>query len=694
MGSNSTAAASSSSSSSSLVKEYFLNVSSTVIWVQFAPSPGCFAFVNAIEVVPILDGLFFDPVTRTMYRVNMGDREVKAERDRGLWRSWETDIKYMFSSLAAKTISNSSNITYADGNRTSIAPLPVYEDARTMVNDDVVEKRFNVTWKFYVDPGFDYLVRLHFCELVYDTENQRVFRIYLNFRNAADNYDILAKAGGKGRAYCQDFVDSAPEEMTIWLQLGQDATTGAQDTDVLLNGLEIFKLSRKGNLAFVPEKTTAGAVGPPGGRPKRGGNQWVPIAAGVASTAAAVIVCAAVVFFLCARARTRRGKAPPQVKGGNPPPVWRPLVLNGALASAAAAGDAQGAAKAPNSNGASNRTGRRFAVADIRAATRNFDEALVIGTGGFGKVYKGELEDGRPVAVKRAHPQSEQGLAEFETEIAMLSKLRHRHLVSMIGYCDEQQEMILVYEYMANGTLRSHLYGSGGGGELRAPLPWRCRLQICIGAARGLHYLHTGADRGGIIHRDVKTTNILLDEDLVAKMADFGLSKDGPALDCTHVSTAYFRRQQLTQKSDVYSFGVVLFEVVCARPVINPALPKDQINLAEWAARWQRQGALAASLGKFGEIALKCLADEGRCRPTIGEVLWHLEYVLQLHDTSQRSLLFDPSPPDDALPGTMAAPLGSSFPDDPQPHHQQNRADDDSAAAAGDDTPPLPSSGA
>ncbi|XP_042490427.1 cGMP-dependent protein kinase 2-like [Macadamia integrifolia] len=293
---------------------------------------------------------------------------------------------------------------------------------------------------------------------------------------------------------------------------------------------------------------------------------------------------------------------------------------------------------------------QQFTIEKILAATKNFHKSGVIGVGGFGTVYKGVLDDGNLAAFKRCNLHSKQGLREFLTEIEMLSNLRHKHVVSMIGFCNYKNEMILVYEYMVNGNLKNHLYGSD-----LPPLTWKQRLEICISVAGGLHYLHTGPE-SGIIHRDVKTTNILLNENFVAKLTDFGLSKTGHSLEETHVSTdvkgtigyldpEYFRRQQLTEKSDVYSFGVVLFEVVCARPVFDRRSPEDQVNLKEWALCWQRQRSLQTiadpclegnycpeSLKKFGEIAEKCVADEGKNRPTMGEVLQDLEFVLQLHE--------------------------------------------------------------
>lgn len=637
-----------------LVKEYFFTVEGNALEIDFIPRKGSFGFVSALEVVPVVDQLFVDSVNKvggngvkssldltergveTMYRLNIGGPAVKPGEDTMFWRPWRTDSSYMLNIDAGAELRNKSSITYSSPNETSVAPIVVYETARTLSNTGVMERRFNMSWKLEVDPDFDYLIRLHFCELVYNKSNQRNFRIYINNKTASDNFDIFVLAGGMNKAYHEDYFDTMPSQSDfLWVQLGPDITAGAAGTDALLSGLEVFKLSQDGNLAFVQKygnrrgKTTS-----------RNLVLWGGIVAGIVS----IVLLATIVVLLLRYCRKPGGEQ------GKKSPGWRPLFLHGSIFHSSSA--AKGSSLHKNSIGTFIiRSGRRFTLAEIIAATNNFDETWVIGVGGFGKVYRGELEGSTLAAIKRANPQSQQGLKEFETEIEMLSKLRHRHLVAMIGFCDEQNEMILVYEYMANGTLRSHLFGCG-----LPPMSWKQRLEVCIGAARGLHYLHTGSDRG-IIHRDVKTTNILLDENFVAKMADFGLSKAGPSLEHTHVSTAvkgsfgyldpeYYRLQRLTEKSDVYSFGVVLFEVVCARAVINPSLPKDQINLAEWALCWQKKNSLETitdpclkgqycleSFEKFADIAEKCLEEEGRSRPTMGEVLWQLESVLQIQES-------------------------------------------------------------
>ncbi|GJZ85130.1 serine-threonine/tyrosine-protein kinase catalytic domain-containing protein [Tanacetum coccineum] len=222
---------------------------------------------------------------------------------------------------------------------------------------------------------------------------------------------------------------------------------------------------------------------------------------------------------------------------------------------------------------------RQFTFLDIQLATENFDESLVIRRRGFGKVYKGTIihgAGGLTMALKRLESTSNQGVVEFRAEVEMLTKLRHCHLVSLIGYCKDGQEMILVYEYMPRGTFEDHLH------KRLNYLPWVTRLKICIGAARGLDYLHTGTGiEHGVIHRDVKSSNILLHKSWAAKISDFGLSKIGPINQpSTYVNTLvkgtfgyldpnYFNTGRLTRKSDVYAFGVVLFEVLCRKRAVD-----------------------------------------------------------------------------------------------------------------------------
>ncbi|CAJ1939034.1 unnamed protein product [Sphenostylis stenocarpa] len=292
---------------------------------------------------------------------------------------------------------------------------------------------------------------------------------------------------------------------------------------------------------------------------------------------------------------------------------------------------------------------REFSFAEIRAATNNFDERLIVGRGGFGNVYKGQIDTcHEPVAIKRLKPGSDQGAHEFQTEIRMLSRFRHAHLVSLIGYCNDGGEMILVYDFMERGTLRDHLYGS------EQALSWERRLKICLEAACGLDFLHNGSDQQSIIHRDVKSTNILLDKDWVAKVSDFGLSKVGP--NASHVTTEvkgsigyldpeYYMSLWLTQKSDVYSFGVVLLEVLCGRPPIESKVEKQKQRefLVLWVKRCFHDGNVdeivdpvlkdtlrPKCLKKFLEIALSCLNDHGNDRPLMRDVVKGLKYALNL----------------------------------------------------------------
>ncbi|KAM0070167.1 putative protein kinase RLK-Pelle-CrRLK1L-1 family [Helianthus debilis subsp. tardiflorus] len=298
-----------------------------------------------------------------------------------------------------------------------------------------------------------------------------------------------------------------------------------------------------------------------------------------------------------------------------------------------------------------------FSMSELSSATDNFDQKWCIGQGGFGKVYKGKISDGptKTYAIKRLHFMSDQGEPEFWVEVEMLSRLRHCNLVSLIGYCNEGKDMALVYEYMHNGTLSDHLHKKG------TILTWSQRLKICIGAARGLDYLHTGTGIQRVIHRDVKSTNILLDQNYAAKIADFGLAKTGPTNQtCTHVSTIvkgtfgyidpnYWYTGRLTRKSDVYAFGVVLLEVLCGRRALDERLDE---GLAIWAQDRIKQGKITqiidyrlkdhiskSSLKQFSRIAMGCLLSNPSQRPTMSEVVGGLNLALSFHERKASSTI-------------------------------------------------------
>ncbi|KAG6678350.1 hypothetical protein I3842_14G076600 [Carya illinoinensis] len=559
----------------------------------------------------------------------MGGPKVIFDNDT-LWRTWIPDQSFLVQENLAKNLSKIGAVKYVTGGATQdIAPNTVYGTATVMNSLDDPSSNFNVSWEFNVDPGFQYLVRFHFCDILSKALNELYFNVYIDSWIVVKDLDLSTYlVNTLAAAYYMDFVTVSAVSNKLRVSIGPSTLDGTYP-NAILNGLEIMKMNNSmGSLSAADSVIISS---------DSSSKKNVGVIVGI-SIGAFIAVILGVVFFMLHRKRRRLARQ-------RESKTWTPFSINEGNSQSMGSKYSNGTTASAIFN-----YGYRIPFAAVQEAANNFDESWVIGIGGFGKVYKGVLSDGTKVAVKRGNPRSQQGLAEFQTEIEMLSQFRHRHLVSLIGYCDEKNEMILVYEYMENGTLKSHLYGSG-----LPNLSWKQRLEICIGAARGLHYLHTGYAKA-VIHRDVKSANILLDENLMAKVADFGLSKTGPEIDQTHVSTAvkgsfgyldpeYFRRQQLTEKSDIYSFGVVLFEVLCARPVIDPSLPREMVNLAEWAMKWQKRGQLEQiidstlagkirpdSLRKFGETAEKCLADYGVDRPSMGDVLWNLEYALQLQE--------------------------------------------------------------
>ncbi|VFQ87178.1 unnamed protein product [Cuscuta campestris] len=293
---------------------------------------------------------------------------------------------------------------------------------------------------------------------------------------------------------------------------------------------------------------------------------------------------------------------------------------------------------------------QRFDYSELEAATENFHPKHELGDGGFGSVYKGKLRDGRVVAVKRLYENNCKRVEQFMNEIEILHRLSHKNLVRLYGCTSRHsRELILVYEYIPNGTIADHLHG-----EAADPgrLPWATRLNIAVETASALAYLHASE----VIHRDVKTNNILLDDGFRVKVADFGLSRLFPT-HATHVSTApqgtpgyldpeYHECYQLTSKSDVYSFGVVLVELISGLPAVDITRHRHEINLSNMAIAKIQCNALHELVDKtlgfesdervrgtvraVAEVAFQCLQGGKDMRPTMGEVLESLVEIQSL----------------------------------------------------------------
>lgn len=289
-----------------------------------------------------------------------------------------------------------------------------------------------------------------------------------------------------------------------------------------------------------------------------------------------------------------------------------------------------------------------FTLRQLAAATRNFKLANLVGEGGFGKVFKGRLESSQAVAIKQLKMGGSQGTQEFLVECLMLTMVHHPNLVNLIGYCAEGEERLLVYEYMPHGSLERHLFDLPPNKE---PLDWNTRIKIALGAAKGLTYLHNVVSPP-VIYRDLKSANILLDNEFNPKLSDFGLAKLGPVGDKTHVSTRvmgtfgycapdYAMSGKLTVKSDVYSFGVVLLELMTGRRAFDNTKSIGEQNLIAWSRPFLKdkrrfpqladpilQGCYCLRpLYQLAIITSMCLRDQPHMRPSMHEVLIALDHV-------------------------------------------------------------------
>nr|XP_018461525.1 PREDICTED: probable receptor-like protein kinase At2g23200 [Raphanus sativus] len=604
------------------VEEFLLMIdNSQELEIGFVPDRSYVALVNAIEVFSAHINLTVlsdsDRSLHTIYRLNVGGEQIKPEHD-ALGRTWSLDDDYLYKKDSAKNIRSPTQITSPDY-FFSTAPDSVYQSAKTieLPLDMIGGRLMNVTWCFTVKRNIRHFIRVHFYDIKNNESSQSAesdFYLYVNghWRLHVNPFDHR----GLVTPFYIDLVNVSDGSGFLNVSVGNKVP--GKDAG-FLNGLEIME--------FLEER---------GSHSSDGGNSRVYTIAGCVAAGLFLVLSLLFMVYLNRR-RSKKQKADAEIT------VWSPLPLY------------RGGRSSDNryfySDNDNLQLGLKIPFKDILIATNNFDELLLIGKGGFGDVYKAILPDESRVAIKRGKTGSGQGVLEFETEIQVLSRIWHRHLVSLTGYCEEHSEMILVYEFIEKGTLQEHLYGSS---DDLPSLSWKQRLEICIGAARGLHYLHSGSEEA-IIHRDVKSTNILLDENTVAKVADFGISKlvvrnQEPISISTNIKGTYgyldpeyFYTRILTEKSDVYSFGVVLLEVLCARPALDRQLPLEEQNLADWAMSCKSKkmvdkivdhrlvGQIETNvLRKFMEVAEKCLKDNGDERPSMADVSWELEYILRL----------------------------------------------------------------
>ncbi|KAK4368418.1 hypothetical protein RND71_012210 [Anisodus tanguticus] len=466
-----------------VIKEFLLPVNGSYLNIQFRPSQESFVFVNAIEAFVTPQKFIPNSATHVIpqgsgnngkkdlslsglsviHRINVGGRKITAENDT-MGRNWVPDDDYLFIKQTAKNAPMYSNRPSYDpeGGATEYdAPDFVYKTAKEMNTDVETQsnKFFNITWHFGVNRDASFFVRLHFCDIVSGRRNDTVFNVYIY---GLFGQPIQQSPPKLATPFFFDFVVDSDGSGLMNISVGPRDDLSSKNA--FLNGVEIMEL-----------------INERGEEKGNGQNKNLSLII-VGSVVGGVVLVFVFIVVILVCLKSRKAKPVESVDG----PMVN--VYAGSTQTRTTIRTPIGSTT-PDMN-----LGLKKPLTEILYATKKFDPKFMIGEGGFGKVYKGTLHNGDKVAVKRSQP-GQQGILEFQTEITLLSKIRHQHLVSLIGYCDEQDEMILVYEFMEKGTLREHLYSSNedlGKSSSQSELSWDQRLQICIGAAKGLHYLHTG----------------------------------------------------------------------------------------------------------------------------------------------------------------------------------------------------------
>ncbi|CAJ2656944.1 unnamed protein product [Trifolium pratense] len=464
----------------------------------------------------------------------------------------------------------------------------LYMDARVSPN--------SLTYYGFCLGNGNYTVNLHFAEIMFSDDKtfssigRRVFDIYIQRKLVVKDFDIVKEAGGVGKEVIKIFTASvtrnALEIRLYWAGKGTTTIPFGSVYGPLISAISV-------DPDFIPPSENSRSIS--------------------AGVVAAIVAAGAIVFILIIGILWWKG-------------CLRLKCLGTREKKASQSG--------------------LFTLRQIKSATNNFDESFKIGEGGFGPVYKGVLSDGTIVAIKQLSSKSKQGSREFINEIGMISTLQHPNLVKLYGFCMEDDQLLLIYEYMENNSLAHALFAKKEDLENRQlRLDWKTRKRICIGIAKGLAYLH-GESKIKIIHRDIKATNVLLDKDLNPKISDFGLAKLNED-DKTHMNTRiagtygymapeYAMHGYLTDKADVYSFGIVMLEIVSGTN--NTVSQEECFSLLDWVHLLEEKDDLMELIDRrLGEdfkkeevrmminVALLCTNFSPSLRPSMSSVVSMLE---------------------------------------------------------------------